>query len=125
MMSADADHFGARLRISFALLEHHDLGHGVVALAHQVGGLVHDLAAIISRGGAPHGEAFFGRLQRLVEIGFARMRQMAERLFRRRIEHILALAAVAAEPFAVDEEFEIAVHDVLAGLSFQYFLDHA
>jgi hypothetical protein len=42
------------------------------------------------------------------------MRQMAERFFRRRIEHILAPAAVAAEPFAVDEKFKITVHDVLA-----------
>ena len=43
------------------------------------------------------------------------MRQMRERLFGRRIDHVLAFAAVAAEPFAVDEKFEIGVHDVLAG----------
>src|SRR5262249_60162764 len=36
---------------------------------------------------------------------------MRERLFRCRIDHVLTAAAVAAEPFAVDEKFEIGVHE--------------
>src|SRR5215469_12120236 len=36
---------------------------------------------------------------------------MRERLFGCRIDHVLAAAAVAAEPFAVDEKFEIGVHE--------------
>src|SRR6185437_13911952 len=55
-----ADHLAARLGIGLALLHHHDLGHGVAALAHQVGGLVHDLAAVVGRGGAPEREALLG-----------------------------------------------------------------
>jgi hypothetical protein len=49
------------------------------------------------------------------------MRQMRKRLFGSRIDHILAAAAVAAEPFAVNEKLEIGVHDVLTvswGLAF-------
>ena len=42
------------------------------------------------------------------------MRQMRQRLFRRRINNLLALAAVAGvDPFAIDIESEIAVHEVL------------
>jgi hypothetical protein len=44
------------------------------------------------------------------------MRQAGERLFRRRIDHILAFAAVCAVPLAADEKFKIAIHDVLTGL---------
>ena len=71
------DHLAARLGIGLALLQHHDLRDRVVALAHQVGGLVHDLAAVVGRGGAPDREALLGGLQRLVEIGLAGMRQVA------------------------------------------------
>jgi hypothetical protein len=41
---------------------------------------------------------------------------MGERLFRRRIDYVLTTAAIAAEPFAINEKFEIGVHDVLTVL---------
>ena len=43
---------------------------------------------------------------------------MRERLFGRRVDHVLALAAVAVEPLAVDVEFEFAVHGVLSAVRF-------
>ena len=45
------------------------------------------------------------------------MRQMREWLFGRRIDHVLAAAAIAAEPLTVDEKFEIGVHDILTVLA--------
>ncbi len=96
------ENFRARLRINLALLLGHHLGNVVVALAHQVGGLAHDLGAVIGRGRLPHREAFFGGGERGIEIGLAGMRQMRQRLAGRRIDHVLALAAFAVEPFAVD-----------------------
>ena len=76
MMSAEA-HLGARLGIDLALLLHQHLRDRVVALAHEVGGLVHDLGAVIGRRRPPQREAFLGGLQRLVEIGFAGVRRCA------------------------------------------------
>ena len=46
-------HLDARLGVDLALLLHHDLGDRVVALAHEVGGLAHDLGAVVGRGRAP------------------------------------------------------------------------
>ena len=80
------DDLAARLGIGLALLQHHDLGDGIMALAHQVGGLVHDLAAVVGRGRAPDGEALLGGFQRLVEIGLVGVRQMRQRLLGRRID---------------------------------------
>ena len=108
------DHLAARLGIRLALLQHHDLGDRVMALAHQVGGLVHDLAAVVGRGGAPDREALLGGFQRLVEVGGAGMRQMRQRLLGRRIDDVLALVAAAVLlPRAVDEKAKLAVHDTL------------
>src|SRR6476661_9207135 len=57
--------------------------------------------------------AFLRGLERFVEIGLARMRQMRQRLLGRRVDHVLAPAAAAVHPLAVDIECEIAVHGVL------------
>ena len=84
-----------------------------MALADQVGGLAHDFRAVVGRGRAPHREAFLGGFERLVEIRRARVRQVRQRLLGRRIDHVLAPAAVAVEPLAVDVEFEIGVHESL------------
>jgi hypothetical protein len=81
-----------------------------MTLAHEVGGLAHDLGAIVGRGRAPHGKTFFRGGERAVEIGRARMRQVRERLFCCRVDHVLAGAAFAVEPLAVDIEFELGVH---------------
>src|SRR5262249_52816675 len=55
-------------------------------------------------------EAFLCGFQRFVEIGLAGMGQMRQRLLGRRIEHVLALAAAAVHPLAVDIEREIGIH---------------
>ena len=101
---------GARLDIDLALLLRLHLGNVIVALAHQIGGLAHDLGAIIGGRGPPQREALFGGGERGVEIGFAGMRQMRQRLAGRRVDHVLALAAVAVEPLAVDIKTKIGVH---------------
>ena len=69
--------------------------------------------AIGGCGGAPDGKAFFGGFERAVEIGRTGVRQARERLFCCRIDHVLAGAAVAVEPLAVDIKFEIGVHGIL------------
>src|SRR5262249_12044067 len=74
----------------------------VVALAHEVGGLAHDLGAVVGRGRAPQREAFLRGFQCFVEIGLAGVGQVRERLLGRRIEHVLALAAAAGHPLAGD-----------------------
>src|SRR4029079_19434867 len=73
-----------------------------------------DLAAVIGRGRAPDREAFLGGFQRLVEIGLVGVRQMRQRLLRRRIDQVPALVAAALlPPRAVDEKAKLAVHDTL------------
>ena len=84
-----------------------------MALAHEIGGLAHDLGAVIGRGRPPQCKALLCRLDRFVEVGLARMGQMRQRLRGRRIEDLLAVAAVAVHPFAVDIEREIGVHERL------------
>src|SRR5262249_21954910 len=96
--------------VDLALLLHQDFGDRVVALAHEVGGLAHDLGAVIGRGRPPQREAFLRGFQRFVEIGLAGVGQMRQRLLGRRIKHVLALAAAAVHPLAVDIEREIGIH---------------
>jgi hypothetical protein len=76
----------------------------------SVGGLAHDLGAVVGRRRPPQRKAFLRGFQRLVEIGLAGMGQVRERLLGRRIEHVLALAAAAVNPLAVDIEREIGIH---------------
>ena len=106
----------ARLGVDLALLQHQDFRNGVVALAHQVGRLAHDFRAVIGGRRAPLFEALDRGFEGAVEIGRRGVRQMPERLFGRRIDDVLALAAVAVEPLAVDIEFEFAVHGVLSAV---------
>jgi ParB family chromosome partitioning protein len=108
-------HLGARLGVGLAFLLHQNLADRIIALAHQVGGLAHDFGPLIGRGRAPHGKALLRGFERMIEIGGARMRQTRKRLLGRRIDHILAGAAVAVEPLAVDIEFELGVHGNLSG----------
>jgi len=108
------EHLGTRFDVDLALLLHHHLRDGIVALAHEVGGLAHDFRAVVGRRRTPQGEALLGGLERLVEIGLAGVGQVRERLLGRRIDDVLALAAVAAvDPLAVDVEREIGIHGVL------------
>ena len=53
-------HFHAGFGEDLALLHGHDGRDLLGALADQVGGLAHDLGAVIGRHGAPDGEALFG-----------------------------------------------------------------
>ena len=103
-------HLGARLGIDLALLLRLHLGDVVMALAQQIGGLAHDLGAVIGRGRLPERKALFRGGERGVEIGVRGMRQVRQRLAGRRIDHVLALAAFAVEPFAVDVKREIGIH---------------
>ena len=103
-------HLGAQLDINLALLLRLHLGDVVVALAHQIGGLAHDLGAVIGRGRLPDREALLRGFERGVEIGARGMRQMSQHLAGRRIDHVLALAAFAVEPFAVDVKREFGIH---------------
>src|SRR5262249_51575944 len=72
-----------------------------------------DLGAVIGRRSAPQRETLLGGFERGVEIGLAGVRQMGERLLGRRVEHVLALAAAAVMPLAVDVEREIGIHGFL------------
>ena len=110
MMSAEVSTSARDSAIDLALLLRLHLGDVVVALAQQVGGLAHDLGAVIGRGRLPDREALVGGGERGVEIGVAGVRQMRQHLAGRRIDHVLALAAFAVEPFAVDIKLEIGVH---------------
>src|SRR5262249_2042459 len=74
------------------------------------GGWASDVGGVVGRGRPPQREAFLRGFQRLVEIGLAGMGQMRQRLLGRRIEHVLALAAAAVHPLAVDVEREIGIH---------------
>jgi hypothetical protein len=91
--------FGQRL----ALLHRQQRRDFVIALAHDGGGLAHDLAPVERRYRAPDLETGGCGGQRFVEVGFFRVRDRPDRLFRRGIEHLDGLAAVRRTPFAVDE----------------------
>src|SRR5256886_11379945 len=86
------------------------------ALAHEVGALTHILGARVGGGRPPQRKPFLRGFQRFVEIGLAGMRQMRQRLLGRRIDDVLALAAAAVNPLAVDIEREIGIHGVLVVL---------
>ncbi len=80
------------------------------ALAQQIGGLAHDLGAVIGRSVLPDLEAFLRGAERGVEIGDTGVRQLRQHLAGRRIDDVFALAAGAIEPLAVDVQFEIGIH---------------
>jgi hypothetical protein len=84
------------------LLYRHEGRDRVGALADQIGGLAHDLGAIVSRHRTPDLEAFFRGGQGLVEIGLLGMGDGADVLFSRRIEDGDGLSRSGGTPFAVD-----------------------
>jgi hypothetical protein len=55
------DDLGPRLDVDLALLLHQDFRDRVVALAHEVGGLAHDLGAVVGRRRPPQRKAFLRR----------------------------------------------------------------
>src|SRR5262249_61931618 len=71
---------------------------------------LHDLGTVIGRCRLPRRKTLFRGSERRIEIGFARMRQVPKRLAGCRIDHVLALAAFAVEPFAVDVKTELGIH---------------
>ncbi len=107
------EHLGARLDVNLALLLGLHLGDVIATLAHQIGGLAHDLGAVIGRSRFPDRKALFGGGERGVEIGARGVRQNGKHLAGRRIDHVLGLAAFAIEPFAVDVKREIGIHGTL------------
>ena len=92
-----------------ALFHGHDGRDLVGTLAHQIGGLAHHLGALIGRDLAPGLETFFSGRQRLVEVGLAGMRDGADHLFGRRIEHGDRLAGSGGTPFSVDQQLYVRV----------------
>ena len=94
---------------------HHDGRDLLGALADQVRGLAHDFRAVIGRHRAPDGEALFGGGQRAIEIGLGGMRQIGEGLAGRRIDHFLGLARAAVQPFAVDMQLQVGIHELSSG----------
>src|SRR6185437_11294405 len=107
------DDLDARLGQHFALLQRQDAGDRILSLANEISGLADDARALMRRGRAPLPEALLRGGERAVEIGGAGMRQRRERLFRRGIDHLLAVAALRAEPFAVDIHRQFRVHAFL------------
>ena len=79
------------------------------ALAHQRGGLAHDLAALGGHHVAPDLEALLGRFERAVEVGPAGMRHAPDLLAGRRIDYRQCFAFCGRLPFAVDEKLRVDV----------------
>src|ERR1700675_3193352 len=100
-----------RLADELALLQGEDAGDGLQPLAYEVGRLAHDLTAVVGGHGAPYLVALLCGLERLVEVGRAGVRQLAEGFFGGRIKDRFAVAAVGLDPCPVDEEPEFRVHD--------------
>ena len=103
-----AQRLDPRLGKHLALLHRHRGGDGVGAFADQRSGAPHDLRALHRARPLPFVEGAVGRGQRIVEILAAGMRQRANGLASRRIEHRNPrLAAVA--PLPVNIELRVGV----------------
>src|SRR6476660_9535896 len=85
----------------------------VMTFAQQIGGFAHDLGAVVGGRGFPGRKALFGSGECSIEVPFARVRKVRQRLAGRRIDHVLALAALAVEPLAVDIKTKIGIHETL------------
>ena len=103
-------HLDARFVDRLALLHGLRGGYMFNALAQQIGGLAHDLAALIGRCAFPDLKALLGGAERAIEIGLAGVRQLRQHLAGRRIDDVLALAAFAVKPLAVDIKLQIGIH---------------
>src|SRR3954462_11692813 len=88
------------------------------APAHQVGGLLDDAAAVIGRLRLPQLETGLRGSERGVQIRGRRVGQVSERFLRRGIDDVLAAAAIAVFPLAVDVEPELRVHGMSSPLAF-------
>jgi hypothetical protein len=97
--------FGQRL----ALLLRQQLGDRLGALAHQAGGLAHDLAARVGGHVAPGLEALLRGFQGLVEVGLAGVRHLADLLAGGRVDDVQRLAAGGVDPFVVDQQAGVGV----------------
>jgi len=86
--------FGDRL----ALLQRHQRGDMLVALAQDVGGLAHQFGAVKGRDAAPCFEPLRGSSQCFVEIVDAGMGERAKLAFRRRIDDRHGTAVARAAP---------------------------
>ena len=102
-------HFDARLVNALAHLERRDARDLLAARAHEIRGLLEDLAALHRQQRAPFAPGALRGGQRAIEIGGAGMRQLAQHFFGGRIDHRLGLAALRAQPFAVDEQREFRI----------------
>ncbi|MNV90925.1 hypothetical protein D3C71_1853580 [compost metagenome] len=101
--------FGAGFGQRLALLQRHQLGNRVGALAQQGGGRAHDALALDGRRRAPDLEAFLRRGQGLVQVGNAGMGNLADFLARGGIGHRQRAAIGGVLPLVVDQETGIFV----------------
>ena len=102
-------HFGAGLAERLALLLGHDRADMVGALAEQIGGLGEDRAALLDFGRAPDRPGAVGGGERLVDVGLGREGQVGDAAAGRGVDDGVGVAAFAAFPHAIDEEFQVCV----------------
>ena len=105
-----AEHLHLGLGQGLPLLERHDPGDRLGALAQEVCRLAHDLVAVIDRGRLPGLEAALCRLERRIEILARRDRMRPDRLGGRRVEHRERPAPRGAAPGAADVKLYVRVH---------------
>ena len=98
---------GLSRRLALLLRQHRADGAG--ALAHQAGGLAHDLAAVGGRHVAPGLEALLRGLQGLVQVGLAGMGDAADFLAGRRVVDGKRAAVGGVQPLAGDEQLGVGV----------------
>ena len=96
-----------RLAERLALFLRQGRGDEVDALAKQRRGLVEDRPAFLDIHRAPIGPGAVGRRQGLVEVGLGGVGEGGDRLSVGRVDDVVAIAAFARFPHAVDEEFEV------------------
>ena len=104
-----AGDFAHRLGERLALVERDVACDRLGALAGQVGDAAQDAAALERRGVPPGLERALRGRERAVEVGRVRVRQAADRLAGRRVEHVLLAAPVALDELAVDVEAQVFV----------------
>ena len=102
-----------RLGERLALLHGHQRRDKIEALAHQAGGLAHDLRALEGRNPAPGGETLRGGLEGAVQVRALGMSERADLLAGGRVHDGKGAAGSGGAPGAVDVELGIWVHDRL------------
>ncbi len=99
----------ARLVDGLAFFNSGDARDVLGAFAHQIGGTLQDLAAILRRRVAPHRISLLGSIERAIEIGFRGMGQDADAFSGCRIENRFGIAVAERRPFAGDEQLQVRV----------------